>query len=87
MTHTYKPGSWNAICDLCGFKFKSDQLRKRWDGLMACEADWEMRNPQEFIKVPKDNPSTPWQRPEATDTFVSVTFRPINSTTKDVTPP
>ena len=23
--------SWNAICDSCGFKFKSHELRRRWD--------------------------------------------------------
>jgi hypothetical protein len=86
MPDTYKPGQWNTICDVCGFQFKSGELRERWDGMMVCGPDWEPRHPQEFIKVPKDNPAVPWARPEAPDVFRSVTFRPINTTTKDVTP-
>ena len=28
-------GQWNAICDRCGFKFKSSELKKDWQGLQA----------------------------------------------------
>lgn len=67
----YKPGCWNAICDVCGFTYKSDQLRKRWDGLMVCSKDYEMRHPMDFLKVPTDDPSVPWTRPTpASYTFV-----------------
>jgi hypothetical protein len=72
-TH-YKLGCWNALCDVCGFKFKSDELKKRWDNLMVCEADWEMRHPQDLIRVPDDNPSVPWTRPEPPDQFTSVPY-------------
>lgn len=78
MSNYYKPHSWNTICDVCGFKFKSEQLRKRWDGLMVCSADYELRNPQDLIRTPKDNPAVPWSRPEPADTFVS-TSRPITT--------
>jgi len=44
-------GDSNAICDVCGFKFKHSQLRKRWDGAMVCRADWEPRHPQDSIKI------------------------------------
>ena len=65
-----KLGDWNAICDVCGFKFKASQMRRRWDGLMTCQSDWETRNPLDFLRVPKDRISPPWSRPEGTDTFV-----------------
>ena len=69
----YKHGDWSAICDVCGFKFKASHMRKRWDGLMTCESDWEMRNPLDFIRPPMENVTVPWQRPEGSDTFI--TFR------------
>src|SRR3990167_10513331 len=68
----YKPGDWNAICDVCGFKFKASQLRKRWDGLMVCDIDWESRHPQELIRPIPDDPKLPWTRPEPTDRFTTI---------------
>lgn len=67
-----KWGDWNAACDVCGFRFKSSEMKKRWDGLMVCEQDYELRNPQDFIRIKGDNPSVPWARPEA-DAFVGPT--------------
>ena len=43
-------GDSNAICDVCGFKHKQSQLRKRWDGAMVCDKDWEHRHPQDMIR-------------------------------------
>ena len=45
------PGTWATNCDVCGFRFPSNKLRKRWDGVMVCEKDWETRHPQTLIKV------------------------------------
>ena len=60
----YKPGKWNALCDSCGFKFKSDELKLRWDGLMVDEACWEPRQPQDFLRAVKETSNTlPWTRP------------------------
>ena len=70
----YKSGDWNVICDSCGVKFKASQLRKRWDGFMVCEADWEPRHPSDLLKIPPEGKPVPWTRPEATDVFVSVTY-------------
>jgi hypothetical protein len=75
----FKSGCWNAICDRCGFQHKSDELKKEWNGLMVCNACWDPRHPMDFIKVPTDDPSTPWARPAPTPTFVSVTFKTIGS--------
>jgi hypothetical protein len=74
MKNIYKPGTWNALCDVCGFKLKSDQLSRRWDGLMVCSDDLESRHPQDLIRVPRENVSVPWARPEPPDTFVTVTY-------------
>lgn len=70
MRNYFKLGDWNAICDGCGFKFKASQLRKRWDGMMMCEDDWEIRNPLDFLRPPSEHTSVPWSRPEATDVFI-----------------
>lgn len=74
MTSFLEWGTYNAICDICGFKFKAYQLRERWDGLRVCKEDFEFRHPQDMIKIPKDNQSIPWSRPEPADVFIDVTY-------------
>lgn len=68
----YKQNSANAICDVCGFKFKLNQLRKRWDGLWVCSDDWEMRHPMDFIRAKKETQDLPITRPRPNDVFVPV---------------
>lgn len=76
----FKHGDWNALCDVCGWKFKASQLKKRWDGFMVCEQDWEVRHPQDFIKAFPDGNNVPWVRKDpgaATydgDSFVEVSY-------------
>jgi len=70
----YKRGAWNCICDSCGFKYKSTELRKRWDGLMVCKKDWNPRQPQDFVRGKADPQAPPWSRPEPADVFVSSSF-------------
>lgn len=60
-------GDWNAICDVCGQKYKASELMKRWDGLMVCKEDWEVRHPQELIRPIKERNSVPWTRPRPDD--------------------
>jgi len=67
-----KLGDYNAICDVCGFKFKASQLRRRWDGYMVCSVDYEERHPQDLIKIRPDRQAVPWARPVPTDQFVTV---------------
>lgn len=69
---SWKSGEWNALCDECGFKFKSSDLRKRWDGLMVCPDDWETRHPQDFLRPITDEYPLPWTRPDPGDTFLFV---------------
>lgn len=69
MKNWLRLGDWNAICDVCGFKHKASTMLKRWDGLMVCKQDFEVRHPQDYIKGVVDDPSVPWTRPDA-DLFV-----------------
>lgn len=79
MKFTYfKSGDWNAICDVCGFKRKSSEMMKRWDGLMVCrpsvaEGCWEPQHPQEIIRPIIDQNKLPWTRPEPADVYLPVT--------------
>ena len=67
-------GQWNSICDRCGFKFKSEELRKDWQGLMVCEKDYETRHPQDFIKIRPEKAIPDWTRPRTQDVFTHVCF-------------
>ena len=68
----FKSGSYNTICDVCGFKYKASDLKMRWDGLMVCERDWEIRHPQELIRPIQDQNKLPWTRPESNDSFTII---------------
>lgn len=66
----YKHGDWNAICALCGGKFKASQLR--WNSQIqdwVCKDDWEQRHPQERLKAHEDDQSVPWTRPDPTPIY------------------
>lgn len=67
------PGQWSLICDVCGFRFRSRDMQKRWDGLMVCAKDYETRNPQDFVRVHAERINPPVTRPESTDTFTPYT--------------
>lgn len=67
-------GDHNAICDVCGFKFKASMLKERWDGYRVCEDDWEVRHPMDFQRVPRTEKAPEWVRPYPTDQFTSVTY-------------
>ena len=66
-----KLGDHNAICDVCGFKSKASDLRKRWDSAMVCKEDWESRHPMDFFKGRPDDSSVPWSRPDTEGEDVS----------------
>jgi len=85
----YRPGDWNLICDVCGFKIKASKSKKRWDGLVVCHADWEVRHPMDFLKSRSDKIVVPFSRPRPPDVFVqgtqltpdrTINGTPINST-------
>lgn len=65
-------GDSNAVCDVCGFKFKRSQLRKRWDGAMVCSQDFELRHPQDNIKPRTERNNIRDPRPEPEYRFLAV---------------
>lgn len=67
-----KIGDYNALCDVCSFKFKASELRKRWDGYMVCNKDFEERQPQDLIRSIPEKPVPPFTRPQPTDRFIAV---------------
>ena len=69
----YDKGNWIAMCDVCGRKYKASALTKRWDGLMCCQEDWEIRQPQDFVRGVLDTQIAPWLRSEPSDSFIAVT--------------
>ena len=73
-TPRYDRGDWKADCDVCGRTYKASELQKRWDGLMCCRHDWEIRQPQDFVRGVADTQIAPWTRPEPTDNFVPITY-------------
>lgn len=68
---TYVKGDSNKVCDVCGFQYKGSQLRKRWDGLLVCSADWEPRHPQDFVRAVPDRQAVKEPRPDPTPNFIS----------------
>lgn len=62
-------GTWNAVCDRCGWYFKAYELRKEWTGLMTCHGPgtndcWEPKHPQLTIQAIPDSQVVPYPRPE-----------------------
>lgn len=51
MKKTTWPGNWKVTCHVCGFWYPSSEIKKRWDGVLVCEKDYETRHPQTLIKV------------------------------------
>tara|TARA_R110000868_G_scaffold289580_2_gene549826 strand:+ start:1682 stop:2155 length:474 start_codon:yes stop_codon:yes gene_type:complete len=68
---TYASGDWKADCDACGKTFKASDLQKRWDNLVVCPEDFEIRQPQDFVRGATDKIAVPWSRTESTDLFQS----------------
>ena len=65
MSKEFKWGSWAAICDVCGERWRSDELQRRWDGQMVCRFDMEPRHEQDFIKIPHPEQGVKWTRRDA----------------------
>lgn len=78
----HKKGDWNALCDVCGFKYKASELKKTWDGYYVCPQDFELRHPQELIRSKTDDQSVPWTRPEPDWSFVELPYT-VNSVNFD----
>lgn len=68
----FKSGTWNCICMVCGRQVKSDEIKKRWDGVLVCKDDWEIRHPMDFIRTPTERVGVPFSSPEPEDEFIEL---------------
>lgn len=58
-----KSYEYNVECPICGFKKKNYEMKRRWDGLMVCKDDWEMRHPMDFYRAKNDAHKLPYTLP------------------------
>ena len=70
----FKSGDSWVVCDLCGMDIYASDSKKRWDGLLVCPEDWEVRHPQDFVRSRKDKISSTITNPPSEDVFVSVDY-------------
>ena len=68
----WSPGAWNARCSMCGFKFKSFELTKNWQGMYRCSRCQETRHPQDFVRAVPDIQTPPWVQPGSGENWVAV---------------
>ena len=67
---TYKSGDYWVIDDISGFKIRSSDAVKQWDGLLVHRDHADIRNPQDFVRGRKDRQTVPDARPELADVFI-----------------
>lgn len=70
----FRAGSYYFICDVCGEKHHKEDMRIRWDNMVVCPKDYEVRHPQDFLRAREDRQSVPISRPRPTDSFVPIAF-------------
>lgn len=51
----YQPGNHWVECEVCGFDYRQDVMRERWDGVIVCPQDYETRHPQDFVRAKEDD--------------------------------
>lgn len=71
----YKPGTYNACCDVCGWQYKADEMTVRYDGLFVCDADFETKHPLEYSRIVNDKQTVPIHSPDPEPIFIEVTYR------------
>lgn len=53
-------GDWVVWCQVCGRKYNGPDLRRRYDGLMVCDKDWETRHPQDGVPIIRTSEPPPY---------------------------
>jgi hypothetical protein len=63
------PGTWKVACHVCGIWYTSNEIRKRWDGVLVCPKDYEERHPQTLIRIDTRTSVPEFISKDSTDTF------------------
>lgn len=74
----YIPGDNYCICDVCGGKFHVSQTKRRYDGALVCEPDFELRHPLDYMRGIPDHPAAAISNPEQPDRFAPQTLQDPN---------
>ena len=69
----YKPGEYLSICDICGFRGHSSEMRMTWNNLWVhASTCYDPKHPQ--FRQPSglhEKQKVEISRPEQTDTFIT----------------
>jgi hypothetical protein len=84
-TNYFVLGDHNGVCDLCGRTYKFSELKKAWDGSWRCPKDWNIRQPQDFLRAVKDNPAVPVSRARIVSIGQSNLAAPLTTTAISLT--
>lgn len=68
---TWISGEWNITCASCNRKIKASEARRRWDGLIVCQDDYEERHPLDFLKNRPDKIAVPFSSGNPSDVFIA----------------
>jgi len=69
----FKLGSYNVICDRCRQKYKRDDCRKEWNGLLVCKFCWDPKHPWlEPLPQVIDGKGMPDARPRPNETYTDI---------------
>lgn len=77
--HPFEPHASNTICDVTGFRVKTTDVQRRWEGFMVIPQAWHPRQPQDFPITPEKQEVYEQARKADADETVEVTetFTPI----------
>src|SRR5260370_7835555 len=70
----FKNGEWNVFCMVCNRKIKSGQMKRRWDGLLVCPEDYEIRHPMDFLRSRQERIFVPFTSDTSFTTFNGPTY-------------
>jgi len=68
----FKSGDNWVVCDVCGMDIYASDSKKRWDGLLVCPEDFEIRHSQDFVRARKDKIRASIVTGQTVDIFVDV---------------
>lgn len=68
------PFDFNVICQVCRKKIKASESLKRWDNLIVCSEDYEMRHPADLPlpRIPEER-KLPFTSPEGVNVEITTT--------------
>ena len=73
-TRVSKSYIYHVLCDRCGWKFKSNQVREDWKGHIVCNACYEPRHVLDFYQTRNDTHRLPFIRSDNNGVDVSPNY-------------